>query len=36
MNALGYSGNYIVELYRSNFEDENELKRGVDYLKTFE
>ena len=36
MNAMGYSGNYIVELYRSNFEDENELKRGVDYLKTFE
>ena len=32
MCSLGYSGNYIVELYRHNFADENELKRGVDYL----
>lgn len=35
MNALDFKGNYIVELYRHNFKDENELKSGVDYLKRF-
>lgn len=36
MDALGFGGSYIVELYRRNFKDENELRCGVEYLKTFE
>lgn len=33
MKSVGYDGNYIVELYRNNFKDENELKKGVEYLR---
>ena len=33
MKSVGYDGNYIVELYRNNFKDENELNKGVEYLR---
>lgn len=36
MNTLGYSGSYIVELYRDSFKDGSEIKNSVDFLKRFE
>jgi len=32
MNELGYGGKYIIELYRRNFTEDNQLKRALDYL----
>lgn len=32
LKSVGFDGDCIVELYRSNFKDGHELKSGVDYL----
>ncbi|MDR0314425.1 MAG: sugar phosphate isomerase/epimerase [Oscillospiraceae bacterium] len=33
MSGHGYSGNYIIELYRSNFKNDNQLTGAYEYLK---
>lgn len=32
MNDAGYSGSYIIELYRSNFEKATDLRKALDYV----
>ena len=32
MNSAGYNGDYIIELYRENFGDENDLKQSLLYM----
>ncbi len=32
MNSVGYNGDYIIELYRENFGDENDLKQSLFYM----
>lgn len=34
MNEIGYNGAALIEVYRSNFEKDEELKTALDYLET--
>lgn len=36
MNSVGYDGNYIIELYRENFGDENDLKKSLQYMENLQ
>lgn len=35
MKKVDYKGAYIIELYRKNFENTEELKTSFDFLKRF-
>lgn len=36
MNSVGYDGDYIIELYRENFGDENDLKKSLQYMENLQ
>lgn len=36
MNSVSYEGDYIIELYRENFVDENDLKKSLQYMESLQ